>query len=481
MISFSRLAARQARGVFRRALGLSTRGPGPPVTLAAEDGRLVLRAVNSTAAVQLCLDQEASLESPVTVPFELLSDCEGGRSDDVALEVTDDGRLKASWSDKGVPQMCLYEPPAAPEAAFPAIPKRLAENGSELLIAIREAMATTDPESVRFALGCIQFRGGKGEIAATDSRELLILGGFKFPWKKDLLVRSNPVFGSAALLAGEPVQVGRTGDWLMVETGPWRVFLVTEKGGRFPEVDHHVQSPAAAKAVVRFSEADAAFLAESLPRLPGRDEPFQPATLDVNGEVCVRAAGEGQPPTELLLTGATHTGKAMRLNTNRAYLARALSLGFREIYLFGPGSPILCQDERRSYVWAVLESEGAIDPNKEAVRIASPAAGEAPAEASPINHKPRKEEPKSNMPRNTNGRAKPPNAESAKAETAPDQNGASETVSVDALIEQAEGMKNSLRTASAQVSELIAGLKRHRKNSRTLQTALSSIRQSLEV
>jgi hypothetical protein len=283
-----------------------------------------------------------------------------------------------------------------------------------LLIAIREAMATTDPESGRFALGCIQFRGGKGEIAATDGRQLLIQGKLEFPWRKDVLIRTNPVFDSAAIPSTEPVQIGLAGDWLMVETGAWRVFLPVDKDGRFPVVDHHVPSTASAKAVLRLPETEAAFLAESIPRLPGRDEPFQPATLDVNGQVCVRAADPLQPPTELALSGATHTGKAMRLSTNRAYLARAISLGFREIYLFGPESPILCQDERRSYVWAVLEGEGAIRASKDAVRIASPAPGEAPADSSPSTHEPQEEEQKSTMPRHSNGRSKPQDSEEAR-------------------------------------------------------------------
>ena len=88
MISFSRLAARQARTVFRRALGVSTRGPGPPVTLADDDGQLVLRAVSHIAAVQLCLAEEVSLESSLTVPFELLADCESTRNEPVTLETT---------------------------------------------------------------------------------------------------------------------------------------------------------------------------------------------------------------------------------------------------------------------------------------------------------------------------------------------------------------------------------------------------------
>ncbi|MBW3600951.1 MAG: hypothetical protein KY475_27255 [Planctomycetes bacterium] len=200
-------------------------------------------------------------------------------------------------------------------------------------------------------------------------------------------------------------------------------------------------------------------------------------TIDADREVVVRAADPSQAPTELALCGASHAGKEMRLSTDRKYLARAVELGFRELYLYGPGVPILCRDERRSYLWAVLESEDAIGPNEDAVRNTSPAPGEAPPDSPPSTHGLQEEEQKSTMPRHSNGRSSPPNSAAAKSEAAPEQSGAAESVSVDGLIRQAEEVKNSLRTAATQVSELISGLKRHRKHSRTLQTALSSIRQ----
>jgi len=45
------------------------------------------------------------------------------------------------------------------------------------------------------------------------------------------------------------------------------------------------------------------------------------------------------------------------------------------------------------------------------------------------------------------------------------------------LIEQAESLKSTLRQAAADTSELIAQLKRHRKQSKAVRSTLASLRQ----
>ncbi len=45
------------------------------------------------------------------------------------------------------------------------------------------------------------------------------------------------------------------------------------------------------------------------------------------------------------------------------------------------------------------------------------------------------------------------------------------------LIEDAENLKASLRDSLSKTSELIAGLKRHRKQSKAVQSTLNSLRQ----
>jgi len=46
-----------------------------------------------------------------------------------------------------------------------------------------------------------------------------------------------------------------------------------------------------------------------------------------------------------------------------------------------------------------------------------------------------------------------------------------------ALVEDAENLKTSLRDAVSKTNELIAGLKRHRKQSKAVQSTLNSLRQ----
>ena len=106
------------------------------------------------------------------------------------------------------------------------------------------------------------------------------------------------------------------------------------------------------------TQEDAEFVLRNLPRLPGGDQYDLPITVDLNGQVAIRARADGQTlPTELVPTGATLSGDPGRLNTNRRYLARPLKLGFREVHVFSPKAPVLCQDRDRTYVWALAPSD----------------------------------------------------------------------------------------------------------------------------
>ena len=84
------------------------------------------------------------------------------------------------------------------------------------------------------------------------------------------------------------------------------------------------------------SDADAAFLANSLMRLPSSDEYELPVTLDLRLQAVLRAEGEGQgQPTELRLVNSTVEGKPAVISTNRKFLKRAIDLGCREFCLGG--------------------------------------------------------------------------------------------------------------------------------------------------
>jgi len=94
---------------------------------------------------------------------------------------------------------------------------------------------------------------------------------------------------------------------------------------RFPKVTDHLRSPADAVARLAISAVDAQFLSQSLPRLPGNDDTYRAITLDMNGQIAIRARGEDQhQPTELLLTQSAWSGDPLRISTDRRYFARAL-------------------------------------------------------------------------------------------------------------------------------------------------------------
>jgi hypothetical protein len=355
-------------------------------------------------------------------------------------------------------------------------PDRLAENPPEVLAALDTASATTDPDAVRYALGCIQFSGKIGQLAASDGRQMYLHGGFAFPWEESLLIPRNTVFGCRELSEDQPVGIGRSGDWAVFAIGPWTIYLRINKDGRFPDINRHIPSPDAAVARCQFSASDAEFLLKTLPKLPcDEDSNTWPVTVELNGALVVRAKTSTQTePTEVFLSQATVHGGPARINTNRKYLARALKLGFRELSVFDSKSPIVCEDDRRLYLWAPLEPDSAIGPAENAVRIVVPegAASDFPTKPEPKSKKSTMSEPVENQnpecqtaEAKTNGQARKPSRKKAAKNTAV------------TLVEQAEELRGALRDALTKTTALIQAIKENQRRGRVLRNTLASLKQ----
>jgi hypothetical protein len=276
-----------------------------------------------------------------------------------------------------VPHARDYDPGKAAPSPFPEWPDGAAANGPELLAALGEAMRTAACDTGRYALSHVLLRGGKGEVVATDGRQLLIQGGFSFPFADEVLVPRVMLFGARGLPAGE-VLVARSADHVLFRVGPWTVALAIAKGGRFPNVDAVVPSPGGNSTCWRLGPGEAKALAQALPRLPGADEELAPVTVDLGRTAAVRARAGGQGrPTELVLPASAVEGKAVRFVIDRQYLARALKLGFDSFQVLGPGRPLACRDGRRTYVWMTLD-QTAVPPHPSPAR-AAPAGVPRPA------------------------------------------------------------------------------------------------------
>jgi hypothetical protein len=298
------------------------------------------------------------------------------------------------------------------------------------------------------------------------------------------------------------VQIGRNEHWLTLKLDPWTFHLKLLEEGRYPKVDEVVPAEDKITARCRFHPADAAFVLDGLSRLPGEEEQYKPVTVDLNGSVCLRAKSEKQPQaTELVLTNSSYQGEAMRLNTNRLYLTRALRLGFTEMQIVNPDQAYSCRDEKRTYVWMPLSAESALKPDKKAVSIASPKADSVTtpveaAEASPSQLERKKTTvtdenttPVGECTGKSNGHAASSAATKSRRSAISGRQAGSNGHTrkgtrsavgprdMTALIAEAEAVSTTLRNATLKSNELVKSLKRHRHENRIVANTLASLRQ----
>jgi hypothetical protein len=79
--------------------------------------------------------------------------------------------------------------------------------------------------------------------------------------------------------------------------------------------------------------------------------------------------------TDVGLPRSRVEGKALRVATDRRFLQRALDMGFHTIQVTALDKPMLCQDERRLYLWVPLDPKQALAPQPNAIRVMLPAPG----------------------------------------------------------------------------------------------------------
>ena len=240
------------------------------------------------------------------MPWEALDDFDGKSA--VTFVRTALG-VEVAWEDGGIPLRKTY---AAPAAA-PSVPNiegsaKVVVPGLLQALAHASQCAGTEGQS-RYAMHRIQIRGAQGEIVASDGRQALIQNGFTFPWQEDVLIAGRGrVWRSrtAARSAGSRMQ--RTHPtWRLKWAGGLYTWPSTAVG-RFPNVANVVPPVPPGATTLRLASQDAAFLTKALAKLPGSHDEGAPITVDLNGQVALRAKEEGQPPTEVILAGSAAEG-----------------------------------------------------------------------------------------------------------------------------------------------------------------------------
>lgn len=480
MIQITRQLAKILRSVIKRTLGRQV----SVISVRTGDDGLFVEFQGRNQALRYHDPHPQDSES-LLLPFQVLDDVQGAKTEPVFLNTRRTGVVGASWQENGVFRDLEYDAPEpVPDApAFPQSPAALVANPPELLTALRDAYETTDMESKRYALGCVQLRPD-GALAATDGRQMLRQTGFQFGCDANVLIRSTRFFGCKELPA-EPMQVGHLQDDKGVakvgfQIGAWTYWIDTEREGRFPDVDSIIPSTNHCKSTLRLSLADSRFLVDNLHRLPNGTA-HRELTLDLNGSVVLRAASTSTPrPAEMILRNSTKQGDDIRICTDRQFLARAAAMGFTEIHLPDSESPAVAQDSTRTYVWMVLSPKDAIKPTDDCLRIESPldygnrtSLPPIPPRKTPVNRIASTPTASSPQP------AAAPVAQTTAA-VAPEvirrrkrTSGAKATTS----LEQAIVLRDQLRVALSGSKELIRTLKAEKRGQKSLRLALASLKQ----
>lgn len=466
MVTINGLLARKFRALLRRAgMGKMRGQPETFVQFISGPDGLRLRTVGPGVAIEYRQSDKFDAGG-FFLPVSVLETVEGRTNDPVMIDWQEQRALIA-WTDHGVPRQteCLVEK-LPNNIVWPELPTVFTPNPASLWDALRDAAANTDRQATRYALNCLQLRGSRGDIIATDGKHVLLQRGYQWPWRDDILLPVNGTMGWREL-AGQAVEVGMAGDWVSFRVGDWTISIKIDHNGRFPRVDDLIRPADSASSRLVVSASDAEFLGRALHGLPCDDDYNSPVTVELNGRVVVRAKEERQTrPTDLVLGTSSLAGKPVAVCTNRRFLQRALQLGFRTVHVFGNDTPVLCQDDHRTYLWALLDKQSAIPASDDAIVTASP--------VKPVTHfKPtihRRSPTVSTQPQAQTVEPKVPTA-------APRQ----KRVRAGSGIDQAVALRDGLRTAAMQAGELVRSLKQQKRQARIVTNTLASLKQLQKV
>ena len=457
MISSSRSFAKRLWDVFRRVSPRKGRAVTQNLRIKADGRSLCARLAVDDFTVDFALDGPFGL-GDVTIPLDVLGSVQGATKDIVELHSPEPGKVLVRWQDAGVPQSLALDVPVEAVEFGPANPPCWESNTADLARSLVEVGKVAAKESIRFAMNRICLRGGKGDVVATDGRQLLRCGGFGFPWSEDVLDPVMPILAAAEFHQDSAWDVGMVGDVVMLRTGPWTISVRADRKGRFPAFEQVIPRSSGNGADWRIAKGDADYLARTLPRLPGKDDDSSPVTIDLNGHVSVRSRAADQPQvTEIVLSRSNYTGKPVKLVCDRKYLLRAVQLGMEAARIEDPDRPIVFESMNRLYLFMPLPSKSALAATDDATRLESDSS--LPTQQPPRSRPMELKIPATEVPRDIVAK--------------PDR----ETSEPPTLLAEAQALREHLHDGFRRANELVRSLKRQHRQSKLVASTLASLRQ----
>jgi hypothetical protein len=460
VIVFDRREAARFRAAVRRCVVGRPRGLAPPIVLQQQPDAVTLSADLGDVTISLRLTRSEGPSTRLVIPWTTLVAFDRPGGGDVTLQASSPGRVHCRWRERDEPKE--YDSLTVPNDGQPReLPSRgpMTPVDHSVLAALHACGQTASrANDVRFALTHLQLRGATGTIAGTDGHQLLLWGGFAFPFTDNVLVPAVPVFGGKELVGETDIRLGRTATHVVLAAGPWTVWLTGDTTARFPDV-MAVLPRAERQTKLVIDDADAAALLQDLQSgLTATDE-VDAVALHLGAHPAMRwpeGSSGRRGPLNLIRSASTGPAITVRLSPN--FLARALSLGFRVVRATTGDAPVLFRDEKRSYLIAPHGPAGnPVHSFAEAQQLPERLSLPGPRPAAPS---PQSQEVLMNPESNGSASTNPPPTEDV----------------LDPLAE-AEALRAALAEAGRRLSRLLASLRNFQKQRRALHSAWTSLRQ----
>lgn len=377
--------------------------------------------------------------------------------------------------ERVVETLDIEEWPAVPDIREPAI--TLDESIKE---GIQRAFACCSSETTRAAImgAWLDASDPKAHyVMGTDGRHLFSANSFKLDLKEPVFIQHHAFLerpevrndGPWSLTIQPPEQEGGTG-WLQIRSKRW-AFTTRQQDHSMP--NWRLVVPDTRATTVQFGAKATEFLLDVLPKLPGKDDPHQPIRLDIVDKRLLVTAGDKSTPqgTTLPVEDAVVTGENLTISVDRNFALKALKWGLTEMALIDALSPLVFSAPGRRLVAMPLRTEGL-----------SPVGIPDPVESTPPNQPTTQEEPitESTMPTNTEETTEPqPVNRLAALPEAPTTPEPPAKPTIRSVIEQIDGIRDSLRSTVRQFGDVVESLRLVEKDRKIADKEVELVREKL--
>jgi len=415
----------------------------------------------------------------VLIPFERLAKTVKGCSPTDTLTLLGNDlslTLRHSLAGRPVDQplfpLSLFEWPIEPKIEAPAV--MLDESIKE---GILRAFACCSGDSTRAAIMGAWLDASDPNahyVMGTDGKHLFSANSFKLDLKEAVFLPHHAFLERPEVRNDGPwtlaLQPGdKDNGWLQLRSNRW-TFTVKRQDHSMP--NWRLVVPDLRTATVVFGEKATAFLLDVLPKLPGKDDPHQPIRLDLVDQSLLVTAGDESTPqgTTFPVEDTVVTGDNVTITVNRTHALKALKWGLTELSLSDGLSPLVFSAPGRRLVAMPRRTEINEPVSGPDTQVTPEPIPEPVNESTmPTNTQPTAEETPEPQP--INRLATVPQA------PAPPEPPIKPTIR--SVIEQIDGIRDSLRSTIRQFGDVVDALRVVEKDRKTADKEVELVRERL--